>query len=168
MKRKNRLLLVCLFICALSIVHAQSIYVKSKSGGETTIELSSIRHLLFNSGTMIVKSKDMTQQSFELQGVRCMTFALLTKVQDVELTTSGFRLFPNPVANSLMIDFLSTEGSSLVLEILSLEGKLCYTRHFNTSFEKQLSVDVSGLQKGLYMVRMIDEKKITTEKFIKN
>jgi hypothetical protein len=164
----NRLLMVCLFICALSTVHSQSMYVKSKSGGETSIELRSIRHLLFDSGTMIVKSKDMTQQSFELQGIMRMTFALLTRVQDVELTSSGFRLFPNPVANSLNVDFLITDGSSLVLEILSLEGKLCYTRHFNNSVDKQLSVDVSGLQKGLYIVRMIEDRKITTEKFIKN
>jgi hypothetical protein len=75
-----------------------------------------------------------------------------------DVSASKLALYPNPVK-----DVLNIQGSTFKIEnakIYDASGKLVKTFDGNT-------VNVSGLQKGEYLVSVEDKNGVTTMKFIK-
>jgi surface protein len=68
-------------------------------------------------------------------------------------------VYPNPTKDKLFIQGLSNSSKILIYNVL---GKLVFSE--TTSSE----VDLKGLQSGIYMVKIMDQQKETTRKFIKN
>lgn len=83
----------------------------------------------------------------------------------IDLMGINFSLYPNPVENELI---LSSKNSvkDLSIRIINIEGKLLSSQ--NLEFEKQVSVDVSGLSSGIYFLNIEGEKGNTEiKKFVK-
>jgi surface protein len=68
-------------------------------------------------------------------------------------------VYPNPAKDKLFIQGLSTSSKVSIYNVL---GKLVLSK--TTSRE----VDLEGLQSGVYIVKIMDQQKETTRKFIKN
>jgi hypothetical protein len=68
-------------------------------------------------------------------------------------------VYPNPTKDKLCIQGLSTSSKISIYTVL---GKLVFSE--TTSSE----VDLKGLQSGVYIVKITDQQKETTRKFIKN
>jgi len=74
---------------------------------------------------------------------------------------SSLTLFPNPVKNELTIGGIS-EGATIM--IYDLNGRLLINKIAVFTTEK---IDVSLLDKGIYLIKVMDEKTIRTTKMIK-
>ncbi|MBK5212199.1 MAG: T9SS type A sorting domain-containing protein [Flavobacteriaceae bacterium] len=89
---------------------------------------------------------------------------------DAPLSVFGFEnnrlsIYPNPVKNEL---FLNSKNSNtnLKIKILNIEGKLISVK--NVGFEKQVSIDVSNLTSGIYLLYIKDENgNKEVKKFLK-
>jgi hypothetical protein len=68
-------------------------------------------------------------------------------------------IYPNPTKDKLYIQGLSTSSKVLIYTVF---GKLVFSE--TTSSE----VDLKGLQSGVYIVKIMDQQKEITHKFIKN
>jgi hypothetical protein len=68
-------------------------------------------------------------------------------------------VYPNPAKDKLCILGLSKPSKVSIYNVL---GKLVFSK--TTSSE----VDLKGLQSGVYIVKIRDQQKETTRKFIKN
>jgi surface protein len=68
-------------------------------------------------------------------------------------------IYPNPTKDKLCIQGLSTSSKVAIYNVL---GKLVFSE--TTPSE----VDLKGLQSGVYIVKIMDQQKETTRKFIKN
>jgi surface protein len=68
-------------------------------------------------------------------------------------------VYPNPTKDKLCIQGLSTSSK---ISIYTVFGKLVFSE--TTSSE----VDLKGLQSGVYIIKIMDQQKETTRKFIKN
>lgn len=79
-----------------------------------------------------------------------------------EIDKSKDVIFPNPCKNTLNIK--SDQGNAALIQILDLTGKLLYSESY-IGFTK--SIDVSGLSKGIYLLKMIYNEKINTFKIQK-
>jgi surface protein len=86
-------------------------------------------------------------------GLECATAG----VDDENLL--AISVYPNPTKDKLFIQGLSNSSKILIYNVL---GKLVFSE--TTSSE----VDLKGLQSGIYMVKIMDQQKETTRKFIKN
>ena len=72
-----------------------------------------------------------------------------------------FAMYPNPVSNGkLMIS--SPQQISKKVEIYAMLGKLVYKETINAN----KAIDVSNLSKGVYILKVEEEGKIATRKFI--
>src|SRR5690554_6692288 len=81
------------------------------------------------------------------------------------LAQQQFSMHPNPAKNEL---FLNSNGKTgnLNIKIFSIEGRLLSTQ--NLKFERQASLDVSTLSKGVYFLNIEEENGNTSiKKFIK-
>ncbi len=75
----------------------------------------------------------------------------------------GVRLYPNPARESINFD-LAKNISSAKIEILDINGKLLLSDHISTN---QTKIEISSLQAGMYICRVISVNGVSTSKFVK-
>lgn len=82
-----------------------------------------------------------------------------------EFDSALFTIYPNPVKDKLLLSSKRAMGN-LKINTFNIEGKLLSTQ--NVMLEKQVSVAISNLSKGIYFLNIEDEKGNTSiKKFIK-
>jgi hypothetical protein len=74
----------------------------------------------------------------------------------------AIKIFPNPAKNSLNIS--SVENRKASINIYDITGKAVLNSTFTGN---QKSIDISGILNGIYFLRINDENKTETVKFIK-
>lgn len=86
-----------------------------------------------------------------------------TSLGTEDITSSNFKIYPNPASNNLHIDtFLATDFS---YEIISLDGKVMQSAKTQLNNNK---IDVSKLASGMYLLELKSENQRTVQKFIKD
>ncbi|KAA3637327.1 MAG: T9SS C-terminal target domain-containing protein [Bacteroidetes bacterium] len=87
--------------------------------------------------------------------------SILDKALDVDL-------YPNPVADLLQVslDVPSKEGD-VDLQIISLAGKVLYSAKINAD-QSRVSIPVSTLFDGIYILTVVHDGEIVTKRFVKN
>ncbi len=74
------------------------------------------------------------------------------------------QVYPNP-ANSQIAIAGSTTLEKAVIEIFDLSGKMVLRK---TNLSATPILDISALEKGNYIIKVIEDKQVSTQKFIKN
>ena len=108
-----------------------------------TTEASGIKHLEFEFNGIVYNYAD---------------FPLSTP----EFSQNTITIYPNPVTNTLFINAENLEIESLT--IYSVSGQEIITQ----KSPETLSIDVSGLSKGLYFIELTSNSRKSFKKFIKN
>ena len=88
----------------------------------------------------------------------------LTVVVDELSSPLFFGIGPNPVVNTLNVYFSEPGNTAREIRISDLSGKEIL---FTSSSNKQLSLDVSGLPKGVYLIRVSEGNNTRVERFVK-
>lgn len=91
-----------------------------------------------------------------------------TWVEQAESAEADWVIFPNPANDRLTIGFNNENWTDDVIEIalVSAHGSLVYSEMINVSGKEQVSIDVSGLASGMYVVRLITSQGSTTRKVL--
>ncbi len=76
-------------------------------------------------------------------------------------------LYPNPVKNVLNINTGSSDASKVKVDVYALDGRLVHSVEQLAQYG-QLSVDVSQLNKGLYVLALTIGNVKTVHKVIKD
>ncbi|UMB59368.1 T9SS type A sorting domain-containing protein [Lutibacter sp. A80] len=75
----------------------------------------------------------------------------------------GFIMYPNPVTNGML--YMSSKSSlNKQVTIFALTGQQVYSKNL----QAKEHIDISSLNKGIYLVRIIEEDKIATRKLVVN
>ncbi|MEM7548242.1 MAG: PKD domain-containing protein [Bacteroidota bacterium] len=85
-------------------------------------------------------------------------------------STSIFTTFPNPAIDQLSIPVLVEEGTQIVITIISASGEITQEVFFNELERglQNLSVDISTLNNGTYLMQVSDGVSVSTQRFQKN
>ncbi|MCK3685947.1 alpha-amylase family glycosyl hydrolase [Maribellus sp. YY47] len=83
---------------------------------------------------------------------------VITDIEDIESLGNGLKVYPNPAQTSL---FLSSEKEIEQIEIYSLTGKLMLKNEIRS---KDREVNLNGLPSGIYLLRVIQEGEVSTQK----
>jgi hypothetical protein len=78
---------------------------------------------------------------------------------------SNYNLYPNPTNSLLSITF-KNENFNGTLEVYDMIGKKVMSQSIGSN--KLISIDISNLKKGLYLLKISFDGKSETKKFIKN
>jgi len=70
-------------------------------------------------------------------------------------------IYPNPSDNILNIEIENPDNATL--EIYNVNGKLIFSKALNSKFEK---IDISGLSRGLYMVKVEQDSAVSVGKVV--
>jgi hypothetical protein len=90
---------------------------------------------------------------------------IVTSVTD-ELAANGYKVFPNPVQRSINVSALSSSLSkNPTIIIYDMGGKAV----INTTIKSaNKNIDLSSLQSGIYLMRIVEPQKSFSIKFIKD
>jgi hypothetical protein len=114
-----------------------------------------------SAGVVTVKNSNLTSFS---------DFAIGKGGSDISLSNESFQqksitLFPNPVSNNLTILYKNNfEKASM--KIISITGQV--VKEHDAISGDTISLDVSDLSKGIYIIQILDNNSILTSKFIKD
>jgi len=168
MKYKTlKLSVAFLFGLGLSGLQAQNMYMKQTNGTQTAYALSNIKKITFSSGNIAVSKTTGSPDNYVLSGIRYLNFQVLTaNIATLEKQEGLITLYPNPVVDVLNIQLAIKSKQALLIEILSIEGKVVYQEkltHQNDVYQ----MNVSSLPKGIYLCKVTNGLTTETTKFLK-
>jgi hypothetical protein len=95
----------------------------------------------------------------------CIGFTELSFASVVDFTLSiTLQIYPNPTSTSITVELPTTPRKNTSLTIYNLNGQQLIT-HLIT--EPRTVIDVSGLPKGFYFVKVVDAGKVMIGKVVK-
>jgi hypothetical protein len=81
------------------------------------------------------------------------------------LTISYFQLYPNPVSESLILNYTGDIFPNSEIVVTDLTGRIVFRQSLT---EPQQTLDVSRLQAGMYVLTLMEgEKRVETRRFVK-
>ncbi len=83
------------------------------------------------------------------------------------LTTNNISLYPNPIKNILNITTGSMESNTVKVDIHALDGRLVYSNQHKAEYGR-VGIDLSKLNKGLYVLTLTAGNAKTVHKVIKD
>ena len=167
--RQKRLKLSVAFLLGLGLtgLQAQMMYIKEKSGTQTSFALSSLRKMTFSGGNANVQKSDNSTGVYSLSGLRYLNFTnLITGITEQTglLGNANIVTYPIPVTDVLNIDLTDVTGE-ITLSILTMEGKEIQKQ--TTNGGSLITLHLSHLAQGIYLCRYANAVEIKTVKIIK-
>lgn len=83
---------------------------------------------------------------------------------EIEYTNQLVKVFPNPAQNRIQIERRINDQKNLIVEVRSLTGALAKSTLLNGNQE---TIDLGDLMPGMYLLNIISDKKVQSEKIIK-
>ncbi|MBT8324107.1 MAG: M36 family metallopeptidase, partial [Winogradskyella sp.] len=105
-------------------------------------------------------------QSFTLPPENDSSLANCNSLSITEFESNRIKFYPNPTKNTLNIETTISLGD-ISVSIIDLNGRIILDKRFNALGNK-LVLDISGLEKGLYLLEIKGETFTSSEKIIKN
>jgi hypothetical protein len=91
----------------------------------------------------------------------------ITGISDRLQQQAGLSVYPNPVRNQATIKFNHKDFENATISLVNIVGQT--VQHFNTNTNRNLTLDTSGLNDGIYFVRLeSDGKPVAVKKVIVN
>jgi len=166
---KVKLILILLFTTGIIELQAQTMYIKEKSGELTAYIITDVKNITFSSGEIAVNKTDESSDILQLKDLRYLSFKdLETNTEMIKKPNINSSLFyPNPVNNVLNIKLDNFTEQRGIMEILTLDGKVIF-KQILTDMSVIQHIDVSSLQRGMYIGKISTGKNTQTIKILKN
>ena len=170
MIKKHILNIILLITVFYGNTFAQNVMkVTPLNGTESSYQISNIKKQTFLDGKMRIDFNDATTPvEFDLSIKHKVVFSYPTSVKDEVFSPLEARFFPNPVNQTLFVNYTASAVSKLNISIITLQGqKISCQNHTVNIGANQLSIPVSELNRGIYICRISDGQRAVTQKIIK-
>ncbi len=76
-------------------------------------------------------------------------------------------IYPNPARDKLTIEFSNMSGKESVLSIISIDGSMIFNKKLKNKKKQFIEeIDLSEFSRGVYLIRLISDKKVSTKRLI--
>ena len=141
----RQLLLIAAFTLLSPAMWCQSLIISEKDGNLVELTLANLRKVTFSDGKLLATYLDGTYFQYAMENISKMYFGGTTGVEAVEAMEGKLAYY----ASSGLVMVADMQGSKLSL--FKLSGKIVMQE---TVSSKLQSMDLSNLQKGLYLLRV--------------
>jgi len=166
----KRITLLFIFSISLSLSATNTLVVKVNAGNTGLHSVGNIRNIIFQSGQMVVNTKTDNPVVYPLMDIQNVVFKqnVASALYFPVANQVGLALYPNPVQNELYVQLPLPVESAVGIQILGIDGKILLQQSYpGANNLSGLSVNVSGLSKGIYLCRLVVGNKVFTGKFVK-
>ncbi len=93
------------------------------------------------------------------------TNAATREKEDLSAALSISSVYPNPASEMLNIDFNSENDTPIGLQVIDVMGRVVH--HQEVNIQRTVTIDVSNLENGYYILKMTQGDNIVYKKFVK-
>jgi hypothetical protein len=93
-------------------------------------------------------------------------FSIESTLSNKEVSFNGFKVYPNPVQNEIMISSFSASSDPLQVSLFDLQGRLIKKVNIPVS-GTDYTIDVSAIPSGFYLIKITQGLLVNTTKIIK-
>lgn len=146
---QKTLLIISVFLISTLSLAAQQQWLEILKTDNSTknVELTQLNKLTFSNTDLILNYFLGGEEAIPRQEIRKIAFGNATGVQNV-LQRNSFRVYPNPAAE--FIRLTNIPDAQYTVTIFSITGNQITTLQ---NFTIQQSIDISNIQKGMYIIR---------------
>ncbi len=141
----RRYLLFFLFAMTCSWMHSQSIVINENDGETATLNVDGLRSIQFKDGNMVATYSDGDTSTYALSDISRLDFDGTSAVNMTTMMDGKITYSPE---NGLVI-VANSEKSHLT--VFSISGTTVMEKVMESQLE---SIDLSGLDKGIYLLRL--------------
>lgn len=164
--------LFLLYVLSTMIAESQTILcIKQCNGLNSYDSISSIRKITFpQNDSILFTQKNGSSIEFGFGDIMYIAFDnTQTLISEVSYKQELFSLYPNPVANTFTVTYDAAKSGTIILSIVSIQGKVIFQKSFAVESGQNLfTQDVSGIPKGIYICHIQGNENAIDKKFIKN
>jgi hypothetical protein len=80
-----------------------------------------------------------------------------TAVQEVEVNSNNYRIYPNPVSEWVQIESLNADFPIMKIVVVDVLGKVLFQQQFSTVIPK-FELNLAKLPTGLYLMQVYSDK----------
>jgi hypothetical protein len=123
--------------------------------------------VISNSGSASSYSATFSSVAFIPDTVICETIldvptaGILENVEQID-----FEIYPNPAENELTVLLAENNPGNIIFSIYDVMGRMVSMKKQETQ-KDVMSIDISNLQSGMYLLKVMDGEKSTTKRFVK-
>lgn len=166
----NNWVIVILLTIVFNSLNAQiSLNIKDNTGKVTSVILSDVSKLMFPAGKMTLIKKTGGNTDFILSDIQNLNFNKITDVDQIDVSgITAMVLYPNPVVKQLNIRYEAQYEESILVEVVNIQGEIIVKQTMKSfAGTNYFIIPFDLFQKGIYMCRLNNGKKIEISKFIK-
>ncbi|MEO7961905.1 MAG: T9SS type A sorting domain-containing protein, partial [Ginsengibacter sp.] len=89
------------------------------------------------------------------------------KILPQRLKSQGYLIYPNPFSQSFIVRHARPPANLQSIAVYNSVGQLVYRKDLNGTGITEITVDVAGLAKGMYIVKLFYKDKTEVERIIK-
>lgn len=169
MKLKCYTLLIVLVAICEALTAQPKLYVMDFTDAQTAYTLSTLRSITFTPGNMFVRKTTGVSDQYTVGTVRYLSFRdFTTDISPLVAAESGLTVFPNPVADRLLVSADCQTNEPMQVTICTMQGQVVYHQPMAASALQQgVSIDVQHYPAGVYLCRLVGIQTVSSAKFIK-
>ena len=170
---KNKKLKLCaLFLLGTGLFGLYSqpmLYIKNKSGTESSFALNTIRKLTFPAANLQMYNATGTTETFWLNSISSMGFNnFSTDIPSVESMATHLMLYQNPVRDWMKFTYNANKDGNVLATIVDLQGRvLLESTLISHNGINSAEFQVAKLANGVYLLFLRNSIIYETIKFIK-
>jgi len=161
-------LMLALLVSASYVSQAQNQLVVTRTNGQTeAFNVSEIRSIKFANNALNLTKLNGSQSSWALADISQYAFSNATSTgQTMEATADQVKIFPNPVASQLSVEYRTSREGRIAIELLDLHGRVLRSIYNGLHQGKRTYSWSADLPGGMYVCRITSEHKIISKPFV--
>jgi len=161
-------LMLALLVSASYVSQAQNQLVVTRTNGQTeAFNVSEIRSIKFANNALNLTKLNGSQSSWALADISQYAFSNATSTgQTMEATADQVKIFPNPVASQLSVEYRTSREGRIAIELLDLHGRVLRSIYNGLHQGKSTYSWSADLPGGMYVCRITSEHKIISKPFV--
>ncbi len=165
--------LILILIFVTGTVSAQTIMKVGQKTDSSSYSLSQISKISFNKGFMIVENKSGGSKNYIESLIKRITFnkpVIISSNDEVSVENKKdiLSISPNPASTDISITFNEIKNQSAIVTLYDSRGVIVLKQTYPNGIGQQvLTLDISNLYKGMYILRIDGEIYSESAKFIK-
>jgi hypothetical protein len=119
-----------------------------------------------------LRNNEINEDEFEINIDACINYANQRKEEysSISAQENILTVFPNPTTDKIFVKYYLQESSPVTIQIEDLQGRLIKNLIVEQVYQAgniMNSFDISELQKGIYLIKIFENKDITVKRVVK-
>ena len=151
MKKKLHSIFLIFALFGIGILNIQSqsvsLDIKKWDGSETTIDINSLKKITFGNGNLMLTYTTGNVDNVTTSTIRKMVFSSITRIGQPEADNTGMLVYPNPGNDFIALRNVPANVNEVMIY------SVCGTLMLKSGFFGNGRIDISGLTKGIYIIK---------------